>query len=79
MSVVLAFIALDGPVALLALLAPPCAKRGVKVPFPQPLTTTVRVADDVSDPGENEHPVAEPAFEKSADVTPVTASENVSE
>lgn len=74
--VVLAFVALVGPVEDVPFVAPSCANRGRSVPWPQPVTTTVREEDDASELGENVQPVAEPALEKSAAVTPVTASEN---
>lgn len=74
--VVLAFVALVGPVEDVPFVAPFCANRGSSEPLPQPVTTTVREEDDVSEPGENVQPVADPALEKSAAVTPVTASEN---
>ena len=67
----------DGPVMLDPLVAPLAAKRGCTVPSPQPDTVSVREADDASVPGSNEQPVAVPAFEKSPESTPVTASENV--
>jgi len=65
-----------GPVFPAASDAPLIANCGVTVPSLHPDTVTVRLLDEVSVPGENEHPVAEPVFVKSAAATPVTASEN---
>ena len=67
-----------GPVVLDELVAPFATNRGCTVPSLQPVTVTVRVVDDVSEPGSKLHPVAVPALLKSPLATPVTASEKVS-
>jgi hypothetical protein len=66
-----------GPVLAEASLAPLATKRGMMVPSLQLVIATVRVVPDVSVPGLKEHPVAVPVLVKSAEATPVTASEKV--
>jgi len=66
-----------GPWLLDVSRAPLAAKTGMTVPGSHPDTVTVRDEPE-SVPGLKVHPVAEPAFEKSPDATPVTDSENVS-
>ena len=52
------------------------ASRSTAVPSEQEATVTVKYEPD-EDEGEKEQPVAEPIFEKSSEVNPETASENV--
>ena len=66
-----------GPAVPAPSAAPLAAKRGVTVPSEQLVTVTVRVLP-VSAPGAKTQPVAVPVLVKSAAVTPVTSSENVS-
>lgn len=75
--VVLAVAAVAGPRLPDVSEAPLTAKTGMTVPGPHPDTVTVLVEPE-SEPGLKVHPVAEPAFEKSPDATPVTDSEKVS-
>ena len=78
--VALAVAVAAGPVFPEPSVAPFAAKVGATEPSEHPVTVTVRIVLAVSAPGSNEHPVARPApaeFAKSAEVMPVTASENV--
>ena len=65
-----------GPVFDAASNAPATRNTGTIVPAEQPVMVTVRVVPE-SVPGSNEQDVAVPLLLKSADVIPVTDSENV--
>ena len=66
-----------GPVLPAASTAPAAAKRGTRVPSEQLVIVTVREALE-SVLGSKTQPVAVPVFDRSAAITPVTDSENVS-
>ena len=76
--VVVDVVVADAPVLPAASIAPPAANSGRTVPPEHPVIVTVRLVPE-SVPGSNEQSVAEPVFEKSSPVIPVTDSENVIE